>query len=135
MSLKTFVTLLYLFTTTLPISHRSTNSLQVLAANAADTCNKPLRHHVLNKTVGNNESTRLNLMRNDGVDNVSHNLHEYQRDNNNYLERSSVIFGLVKLANKQNFSEKCFNDMQQIYNGIQRKEIWAMKGENCFCFS
>lgn len=170
MDLKISVILLHLFTTTLPISHHSTNSLHVLAANingqslsvdkhnetfqqmlqqrqqirqrtiittttttiTTDNCGEPYCYQVINKTneiIKSNNPFEFDTIQSSQIENSPHNLNEYQTDNINHLERSSVIFGLLKLAKKENFNHKCFSDLQQIYNGIQHKDVWAMKGK------
>ncbi|KAH8319680.1 hypothetical protein KR074_003519 [Drosophila pseudoananassae] len=44
-----------------------------------------------------------------------------------HLIRSSVIFGLTKVANSSNVSPSCYNHLQQVQRGILNKQPWAMK--------
>lgn len=45
------------------------------------------------------------------------------------LKHSSVIYGLIVTAEENQLNQKCYNEIMQIYHGINRKEIWAMKSE------
>lgn len=45
------------------------------------------------------------------------------------LKHSSIIYGLIVNANEDQLNLQCFNEIMQIYHGINRKEIWAMKSE------
>lgn len=52
--------------------------------------------------------------------------------NGHHLERlkhSSIIYGLIVAAEENQLNQQCFNEIMQIYQGINRKEIWAMKSE------
>lgn len=46
------------------------------------------------------------------------------------LISSSIIYGLLSLAAQKGDGGQCFSELNQIYEGIQRKEIWAVKGTN-----
>lgn len=46
-----------------------------------------------------------------------------------HLIRSSVIFGLTKMANSSQVSRSCYSHLQQVQRGILSKQPWAMKGE------
>lgn len=45
------------------------------------------------------------------------------------LKHSSVIYGLTLSAEENQLNQQCYNEIMQIYHGINRKEIWAMKSE------
>lgn len=45
------------------------------------------------------------------------------------LKHSSVIYGLIVTAEENQLNQQCYNEIMQIYHGINRKEIWAMKSE------
>jgi hypothetical protein len=45
------------------------------------------------------------------------------------LKHSSVIYGLSVAAEENQLNQQCYNEIMQIYHGINRKEIWAMKSE------
>lgn len=40
---------------------------------------------------------------------------------------SSVIYGLLTLVVNKTQHSKCYEDLEQLHEGINRKEIWAMK--------
>lgn len=45
------------------------------------------------------------------------------------LRHSSVIYGLIVTAEENQLNQQCYNEIMQIYHGINRKEIWAVKSE------
>lgn len=45
------------------------------------------------------------------------------------LKHSSVLYGLSVAAEENQLNQRCYNEIMQIYHGINRKEIWAMKSE------
>lgn len=47
-----------------------------------------------------------------------------------HLTRTSVIFGLTKVANESSVSQKCHAQLRQMQRGILGKQPWAMKGES-----
>ena len=48
--------------------------------------------------------------------------------NRDLMKHSSIIYGLTLIANTDDLSIKCYEELQKINNGINKKEIWAMKG-------
>lgn len=46
-----------------------------------------------------------------------------------HLTRTSVIFGLTKVANESTVSQKCHAQLRQVQRGILGKQPWAMKGK------
>uniref|UniRef100_A0A6P4ECQ7 Nose resistant to fluoxetine protein 6-like n=1 Tax=Drosophila rhopaloa TaxID=1041015 RepID=A0A6P4ECQ7_DRORH len=46
-----------------------------------------------------------------------------------HLTRTSVIFGLTKVANESSVSQKCHAQLRQVQRGILGKQPWAMKGK------
>lgn len=46
------------------------------------------------------------------------------------LKHTSVIYGLIDAAEENQLNQQCYNEIMQIYHGINRKEIWAMKSES-----
>lgn len=42
---------------------------------------------------------------------------------------SSVMYGLLTHNTKDYVNEQCYGELRQIYNGIRRKETWAIKGQ------
>lgn len=137
MNFKISVILLHLFTTTLPIGQYSSNSLSVLATNIDinDTKSKienlstvlPSTPTILSRTCNDrfcynltNEHTNSEL---DSIP-VSTSYKEFDR-----FKSSSILYGVLRLASEQYQSDQCHRDLKQIYHGIHRKEIWAMKGK------
>ncbi|CAO1351424.1 unnamed protein product [Diamesa serratosioi] len=47
--------------------------------------------------------------------------------NTERLKHSSVLYGLVMNAEKHQLNHQCFSELMQIYEGINKKEIWAIK--------
>uniref|UniRef100_A0A182R0D9 Nose resistant-to-fluoxetine protein N-terminal domain-containing protein n=1 Tax=Anopheles farauti TaxID=69004 RepID=A0A182R0D9_9DIPT len=43
------------------------------------------------------------------------------------LKHTSVLYGLISIAERDELSERCYRELQRVYSGIQQKEIWAMK--------
>lgn len=52
---------------------------------------------------------------------------EYDR-----LKSTSILYGVAQIATQWPQQTKCSRELNQIYNGIHRKEIWAIKGMNKF---
>lgn len=46
------------------------------------------------------------------------------------LKHSSLLYGLTVVAEENQLNQRCYNEIMQIYHGINRKEIWAMKSES-----
>lgn len=45
------------------------------------------------------------------------------------LKHTSVLYGLISIAERGELSDRCYDELQQISEGIRQKEIWALKGE------
>lgn len=45
------------------------------------------------------------------------------------LKTMSILYGVAKMASERQPSTQCYNELNQIYDGIHRKEIWAIKGK------
>jgi len=54
---------------------------------------------------------------------------EFSKLHEPHLTRTSVIFGLTKVANESNVNAKCESQLRQVQRGILSKQPWAMKGE------
>lgn len=165
MNLKLSVILLHLFTTTtLPISHNASNSLDAFASAindssyrshlhrlstitttatiSADTCNAP---HC-NRLLQNDSESAGRVQRheqysdpiqsgktaadNNGTAEVMTRFFSQQYMQSDRLVSSSIIYGLLSVAAQKGERGECFSELNQIYEGIQRKEIWAIKGIN-----
>ncbi|XP_037717155.1 nose resistant to fluoxetine protein 6 [Drosophila subpulchrella] len=51
----------------------------------------------------------------------------FQPQHEPHLIRSSVIFGLTKVANESNVNPSCHNHLKQVQRGILSKQPWAIK--------
>lgn len=51
----------------------------------------------------------------------------------NGLIGSSIIYGILTLAVQKDDKSQCYDELKQIINGINRKDIWAIKGSYEFC--
>lgn len=45
------------------------------------------------------------------------------------LKHSSFVYGLLVTASENQLNQKCHKEIMQIYHGINRKDVWAMKSE------
>ena len=64
------------------------------------------------------------------INNYLHNVGSSGKSfNTERLKHSSVLYGLVMNAEKHQLNHQCFSEMMQIYEGINKKEIWAIKSE------
>lgn len=45
------------------------------------------------------------------------------------LRHLSILYGIILRAQENELNQRCYNEIMQIYNGINHKEIWAIKGE------
>lgn len=45
------------------------------------------------------------------------------------LKHISILYGIILLAQENELNQRCYNEIMQIYEGINHKEIWAIKGE------
>lgn len=173
MHLKISVILLYLFTTTLPISHNPSNSINVLATIinsneslyraqfrristitttttiTTETCSEPYCYHLLNDTAKTSEKqeeqlaaekqenyVNLSALHNDteSTHNVLSDIFPLHKRNKRLIS-SSIVYGLLSVAAQRHEKNRCFNELNQIYEGIHRKEIWAMKGNKSYYFN
>lgn len=66
------------------------------------------------------------------INNYLHNVGSSAKSfNTERLKHSSVLYGLIMNAEKNQLNHQCFSEIMQIYEGINKKEIWAIKSE-CF---
>uniref|UniRef100_A0A1A9USB3 Nose resistant-to-fluoxetine protein N-terminal domain-containing protein n=1 Tax=Glossina austeni TaxID=7395 RepID=A0A1A9USB3_GLOAU len=56
---------------------------------------------------------------------INYNLLEFV--NEFHLERSSIVFGLIKVANASNVNSRCHFHLKNIERGVLRKDSWAIK--------
>lgn len=45
------------------------------------------------------------------------------------LKHISMLYGITLLAQENELNQRCYNEIMQIYDGINHKEIWAIKGK------
>lgn len=112
------------------ITHGQLNTpLPIIAA-----CVPPYCYDIINKTVNDIENSNPKL-----VTASSNSMDDYQSErlNSDIFERhsddrhwssTSVMYGLLMLANRDYVNEQCHTELRMIYNGIRRREIWAIKG-------
>ena len=48
-----------------------------------------------------------------------------------YLASSSILYGLLKKLNDSYVTDTCNEHLQMVYKGINQKDVWAMKGNEC----
>ena len=48
---------------------------------------------------------------------------------NDRLKHISILYGIILAAQENELNQRCYNEIMQIYDGINHKEIWAIKGE------
>lgn len=132
MNFKISVILLHLFTQTLPIKQNLTHSLTVLAKNidtndtqpkirqfsnlpttiVSQTCNGQFCHKMSKETTTNATKTQITSFK------------RYDQ-----LKSSSLLYGILKTASKREIDDTCYRELNQIYNGLHSREIWAIKGK------
>lgn len=150
MSLKISVVLLHLFSTTLPTSNHAGSSLNVLASALNDS--SPLQRISIITTTTADPCNASYCYRDIGIDERMNNerieliesakkaagANETQRPfastipmhiQRNRLTSSSMVYGVLTLAVQKADKSRCYNELGQIYDGINRKEIWAIKGK------
>lgn len=128
MNLKISIVVLYILTATVSIrqlsaSNIDTNETQskigkistitTASTIVSDTCNDRFCYGPMNETTNNNN-----------VQAIAPSYKEYDR-----LKSTSILYGIVKIASDRPQVNKCYRELHQIYDGIHRKEIWAIKGK------
>lgn len=48
---------------------------------------------------------------------------------NDRLKHMSILYGIIMIAQENELNQRCYKEIMQIYNGINHKEVWAIKGE------
>lgn len=129
MNFKISVILLHLFTQTLPIKQNSTHPLTALAANidtqskiqqfsnlpttiVSQTCNGQFCYKMSNETTTNATKTQITSFK-----------------KHDQLKSSSVLYGILEIASKREIGDTCYRELNLIYSGVHRREIWAIKCE------
>lgn len=132
MGFKTSIVLLHFLMITVPIGQYSERLLSVRASNidvnetqskirkiatittatatiVSDTCNDRFCHSSTNETAIGRETMPS--------------YKEYDQ-----LKTTSILYGLAKMATERVQQNRCSRELTKIYDGIHRKEIWAIKG-------
>lgn len=137
MNFKISVVLLHVFATTLPIGQHSLESFSVLATDInvnqtrqptidqmdTVTATQPIitetctDHYCYNLT--SDHTTTDNDMTSTAPKGYDH------------YHSASILYGILALASDQYQSNQCHRELRHIYQGIHRKEIWAIKGWYC----
>lgn len=132
MNFKVSVILLHIFTITVPISElsvlandintnetqskiRKISTITTTATIVSETCNDRFCYNQMNETTTTPSSNKSNEF--------APSYKEYDQ-----LKSTSILYGIVKIASKRPQTDKCYRELNQIYDGIHRKEIWAIKG-------
>lgn len=142
MNIKVSVVLLHFLTITVPISQYTAKSFSVLASDievnetqskirkistimttatiVSETCNDRFCYSPTNETTATTTTTNKSKE-------FAPSYKEYDR-----LKSTSILYGVVKIAAQRSQAEtatdKCYRELNQVYDGIHRKEIWAIKG-------
>lgn len=143
MNIKVSVVLLHFLTITVPISQYAAKSFSVLASDievnetqskirkistimttatiVSDTCNDRFCYSPTNET----SATAATATTTNKSKEFAPSYREYDR-----LKSTSILYGVVKTAaQRSQMNDKCYRELNQIYDGIHRKEIWAIKGK------
>lgn len=51
-----------------------------------------------------------------------------------FLRSSSVLYGLIGQSTPTDVNQQCYNHLQSVYEGIHKRDIWAMKSKWEFVF-
>lgn len=138
MNFKLSILLLHCFTVTVPISRyavkpltatatsidanetqskiRKISKITTTATIVSETCINRFCYNPLNETAA---TTTNNISKE-----FAPSYKVYDR-----LKSTSILYGIVKIASQRPQTNKCYRELNQIYSGIHRKEIWAMKGK------
>lgn len=63
------------------------------------------------------------------VDYVQESTSLYNTAYNDRLKHMSILYGIIMIAQENELNQRCYNEIMQIYDAINHKEIWAVKGE------
>lgn len=127
MNLKIFIVLLHCLFMTIPLSQnvlantldvnetqskiRKISTITTTSTIVSETCNDRFCHSPINDTAN-------------GSDAVAPSYKEYDQ-----LKTTSILYGVARIATQQPQPNQCYKELNQIYAGIHRKEIWAIKGK------
>lgn len=105
-----------------------------LAAIAA--CVPPYCYDIINKTVSDIENRDPKLATASADSAGGYQSERFNDDSQTFVSHAddrhwsstSVMYGLLMLANSDYVNEQCHAELRMIYNGIRRRDIWAIKG-------
>lgn len=129
MNFKTSVVLLFIFATTLPFGQQSMESFSVMATNINE-----------NQTQANIDVTSTQPMLSETcTDRFCYNLTSEHMNAEidlrstaikgyDHYRSYSILYSILEMASDRYEGNQCHRELIQMYNGIHRKEIWAMKG-------
>ncbi|XP_055322371.1 O-acyltransferase like protein-like [Sitodiplosis mosellana] len=141
MNIKVSVVLLHFLTITVPISQYAAKSFSVLASDIEvnETQSKIRKISTIMTTATivsetnvcndrfcyspTNETTATTATTTNKSKEFAPSYKEYDR-----LKSTSILYGVVKTAaQRSQANDICYRELNQIYDGIHRKEIWAIK--------
>lgn len=110
--------------------------LNLTKVNCDINLNKTNGENLTSSLVSCNDEEKCNAMMRDRIVLVHQKFDDYLRDASSVLsvhterlKHTSVVYGLIVAAEENQLNQRCYNEIQQIMHGINRKEIWAMKSE------
>lgn len=111
--------------------------LSVLQVNCDINLNKTNGENLTSPLVSCNEGEKCKVMMRDRMVLVQQKFDGYMREASSVLnvqhterlKHTSVVYGLIVAAEENQLNQRCYSEIQQIMQGINRKEIWAMKSE------
>lgn len=90
---------------------RQISTLSTTSTIVSDTCNDRFCYSPINDTINRN------------LPDIVPSYTEYDK-----LKSTSILYGVVKIASQRTHENQCYRELNKIYDGIHRKEIWAIKG-------
>jgi hypothetical protein len=116
--------------------------LNVTRVNCDINLNKTNGENLTSPLVSCNDGEKCKAMMRDRMVLVQQKFDDYLREASSVLnvhterlKHTSFVYGLIVAAEENQLNQRCYNEIQQIMQGINRKEIWAMKSEfKCFGF-
>lgn len=137
MNFKISVVLLFVLATTLPFGRQSMESFSVMATNINEnqtqanieqlaTSTQPiLSETCTDRFCYNLTSEHMNAeidLRSTAIKGYDH------------YRSYSILYSILEMASDRYQSNQCHRELRQMYHGIHRKDIWAMKGNfKCIC--
>lgn len=134
MNFKISVLLLHIFATTLPIGQNSMESFSVQATDInVNQTHQPNMDQMTTVTATQpiiTETCTDRFCYNLTGEHISTDIDMSSTAPKGYdhYRSSSILYGILALASEQYQSNQCDRELRQIYRGIHRKEIWAIKG-------